>query len=1281
MWSKITNALKSRQPQEEPQGEVLHKVYEQHPNLSVFHPSESRAVTPAQPSPPPSPTRSTSKKNVLKLLSRQALKDEGESSKAASLRMPGLPKKVRSEAKFNTLGSGSQLSSTPSSNPSMPSPGLARSNSMDMLGSSKGSSRSPSRASIDVLRRPSLDMLRNEQHARSSQETQRPTLHVDPQMPPTPGFNDRMGSVRSILREPNTPGTGQNVRFFSRDAYKVISPDQSASMEAEGSMFAPVPPPKDTTTSFMDSLQQAGPKSTSTPAPAFMRHSKSNSKSSRPSVAEVFSPLMTPDSLPGTPVKEPENSDMSLASPAGGNASSIFNISQPLDLHFDPPGLGFDVDGQIFDQSLDLDSSFNQCTDSKSSLAYTKGAQFTSTPPPKRKEDAERNSRDVLQIPLPPSAAIDETIFHADEIPQRLPTTLHERSQSFTLGHTVFYSMGDQKANDSPAPLSNSQRDSNVSDSSSVRSGASSTKSRARAISDSMLQTMLRGTPKVAPPEDDINDDRSEDVQVYSAPVVPEPDPFSAHAGTYYTPQVNIPPTPPRNVNHARKTSKEENLIYSLQAQLALQTELCQQYEADLRARDELVEILGKKLSDASKEESKRQAAIRTWKKRVNELQRMCRHLEEEVDSSRQMSMERSIMDEASGEALRMLHRQIAALERDKSDQVKREQVMKEEIETLEVMVKEKSEDVVELKQILWNRDESVREFSQGLRDVKAQVDEMGNVSMAYIDEDELRRLKEEKEHAAEEERSRHRVIEATWQQEKEEFMVKLEGLQAEKTSMVEDLEKARQQLKNREEEYDMLKGELEAQWAHTEGMTSKIQELERARIEVEQERDELRNHVDDLENRINQMELEWNENENRKNDLETEIENLLALRQALEKDRDQIEYDLQQEQERADTMVHERDGRIAQLEEELQFNNESNARLQENNRRRDDEVEEYRTRVVRSEGEAEALREEIASLKREYNRLLDEQSRLERDSFSQDTELKSNFEKVIKEKAESDVELKSSRDQVAALKDEVERLRRHVHGLQQESADKEVRVANLEKQKQVLKEDMNGMNIALDAKQQELDLMKRQLGVRGTAGMTPAPNSKIASRRDSAVFNSTPISLSRPPSAISDNESISTSKKTVERRQPAERPPSSASAIRPAQALAKSSRANSVSSGKGVGSMGPPSNPTKPRASTQTGVTGNTPTPTAKRSGIARSSAVSPTGTPLPHRRVSSAISALEQRSSSASAGASGRPPVGKLSRMTSPVQKVVELEEKENVGEAVGMVVSARKRVLVPS
>ncbi|KAF7325929.1 hypothetical protein MKEN_00443800 [Mycena kentingensis (nom. inval.)] len=73
-----------------------------------------------------------------------------------------------------------------------------------------------------------------------------------------------------------------------------------------------------------------------------------------------------------------------------------------------------------------------------------------------------------------------------------------------------------------------------------------------------------------------------------------------------------------------------------------------------------------------------------------------------------------------------------------------------------------------------------------------------------------------------------------------------------------------------------------------------------------------------------------------------------------------------------------------------------------------------------------------------------------------------------------------------------MDRLRRQVHQLQQESADKEVKIVQLNKQHGFDKENISGLNIALDSGQQELELvMKRKLGVRGTAGSTPAQPSK----------------------------------------------------------------------------------------------------------------------------------------------------------------------------------------------
>ena len=47
------------------------------------------------------------------------------------------------------------------------------------------------------------------------------------------------------------------------------------------------------------------------------------------------------------------------------------------------------------------------------------------------------------------------------------------------------------------------------------------------------------------------------------------------------------------------------------------------------------------------------------------------------------------------------------------------------------------------------------------------------------------------------------------------------------------------------------------------------------------------------------------------------------------------------------------------------------------------------------------------------------------------------------------------------------------MHELQQESADKEVKLVQASKQRAQDKEDINGLNIALDSKQQEVDYVR----------------------------------------------------------------------------------------------------------------------------------------------------------------------------------------------------------------
>lgn len=776
--------------------------------------------------------------------------------------------------------------------------------SLETLGRPAGSFEATSRPSQDItpsptLRRPSLDMLRSES-SRAQQDSflLKSLPHIVDDAPFTPGSDPRFSSVRSILRDPKTPGTGQNVRFFSRDAYKVISADQS--LDAD---YKPLPqPPAEEQKSFLDRLNKALPVHGSAPAAVTRAASRSTLKS-RPSVTAVFSPPKSEEQpLAAHQESDKSNDSMSLTNQSPTpDLSNIFNMSHQLDIPSFQPRLSFDVSASMLDSAMEFDASVNEGSSQGGDSGPTR---MTSTPyKPKgngkakeieEKPEGDTNvSTSLLEdkenLPIP--MAIDETIFHAKEKSPRLPAPLHDRSQSFSFGQTVFYSMNGNLTS-SPKLSSQSSDYSGAYPSSELKgedlplrsTSSGSSKGRSRALSDTVFQSMLRNSPK--PPEADINDESSSDLVVYSAGS-PQPDPFSANANTYYTPQTMIPATPPQGApKHSRKTSKEENIIFSLQTQLALQTELCGQYETDLRARDELVEILGKKLADVEKEESKRKSALRNWKKKVQELERACRYLEEEVEGSRQDSMERSVMDEASSEALRMLHRQIAGLERERSEWTRKEQIMQEEVQTLEALVKDRSEDVMNLKEVIWSRDESERELKEGIREAKEQIEMMGNISVGLVDLEELKKLAMEKDQSGDTQKLNSRLEETRLEQEKQELLNEIEGMQVVESGLREQLDSLRTQLDAKTAEFAILKGELEAQWGHTEKNSEKLESMEKEKRQIETERDAFKRDVEELEGRIVTMEVEWNESENKRAELEAEVQETWTVKEILEKEK-----------------------------------------------------------------------------------------------------------------------------------------------------------------------------------------------------------------------------------------------------------------------------------------------------------------------------------------------------------------------------------------------------------
>jgi hypothetical protein len=130
------------------------------------------------------------------------------------------------------------------------------------------------------------------------------------------------------------------------------------------------------------------------------------------------------------------------------------------------------------------------------------------------------------------------------------------------------------------------------------------------------------------------------------------------------------------------------------------------------------------------------------------------RSMEEEVERSRETSMERSVMDEASGEALRMLHRQIGKLEREKGEWEKKEGKTQEDLQVL--------------KDALKGREESERALREGIRDAQDQIEMMG-----VTDGNDWRATLVMKERESEEERERHRLKEFEWEEEKARLVTK----------------------------------------------------------------------------------------------------------------------------------------------------------------------------------------------------------------------------------------------------------------------------------------------------------------------------------------------------------------------------------------------------------------------------------------------------------------------------------------------------------------------------
>lgn len=213
-------------------------------------------------------------------------------------------------------------------------------------------------------------------------------------------------------------------------------------------------------------------------------------------------------------------------------------------------------------------------------------------------------------------------------------------------------------------------------------------------------------------------------------------------------------------------------------------------------------------------------------------------------------------MDEATGEALRMLHHKIEELEREKTDNDEKESFIQQELQA-------KDEQLQKIKSELEKRDQSEQALKAGIKAARREMEEIaspvdGGFNAKHLDE------------AAEEERSR--------------LVTSNETLVQETVSLQRQLTDAREEILQKEEEVNVLRAELEAQWKHTEENGEKIRLLE-------QERDDFKAEVSALNERIETMEQEWTEAENKRSDTESELQEVWAAKEDAIRQKDEVSF------------------------------------------------------------------------------------------------------------------------------------------------------------------------------------------------------------------------------------------------------------------------------------------------------------------------------------------------------------------------------------------------------
>lgn len=173
---------------------------------------------------------------------------------------------------------------------------------------------------------------------------------------------------------------------------------------------------------------------------------------------------------------------------------------------------------------------------------------------------------------------------------------------------------------------------------------------------------------------------------------------------------------------------------------------------------------------------------------------------------------------------------------------------------------------------------------------------------------------------------------------------------------------------------------------------------------------------------------------------------------------------------------VQERDNRLEDLEKQRrtlrQQALDSMSHLESNNKQHLMQINEYTSRIHQAEVEKDAMLTQLDEAKNRRESDADNLSRELRDATRRGEEAKAQTAFASEQKNAAEEQVRQGAQRIVGLQEELDRLRRQVQELQQQSADNEVKRMQMSKQREKDMEDISGLNMALDSKQQELELV-----------------------------------------------------------------------------------------------------------------------------------------------------------------------------------------------------------------